>query len=311
MAGAMRVVSVVLGLGLVALAGCAEGGGSAQTEEYEFEDVEVQADRGIIRGVVFDASITPVEGATVEVLNTEKSATTNADGAFLVADLEPGSYFLKVAKRGFETVQASAEVEGGVKAPPIVKVQLQKIPGSDPHFIAHSYTGYIGCSWKLVNFVGGCNFLSLFGQEDSTIFIPLAAPPTYYQNELLWESTQALGDGMVTIQWACAEGGSCSANSVDHRTCNVRGPSPLVCRVHGDEGGGNSNYVGINGTRLGQEDRGLYIRGYAHCAVCATDVVGVGLMLEQTFHEYTFFFYNFKPPEEWLFVEDGEPVVPQ
>ncbi len=306
----MRALWVALIMASVALAGCSEEA-KKNVDCIEgcgpvVDPDEVEKDKGVIRGVVVDETISPIAQAAITIKTLELETTTDANGGFVFVNLEPGVYFMDIEKPGYNAVQSPAEVVAGVVEPDIIKVILQSDPESLPFVLPHFYTGHIGCSYKVANFVGGCNRDNMFGEEDSTIFLPLDRRPTYYQNEIYWESTQTLGGEMVTIQWACAEGGGCNPDSTDHRTCNVRGASPIVCRVHGDEGGGSESYKGINGTRLGEEDRGLYVRAYANCYQCVLNR-GVGVMIQQDFDSYTHVFYNFKPSEEWQFTSDGAP----
>jgi Carboxypeptidase regulatory-like domain/TonB-dependent Receptor Plug Domain/TonB dependent receptor len=69
-----------------------------------------QITRGAISGVVRDPSGLLVPGATVTVTNTEthliQSATTDADGFYRVAALEPGRYTVKTELQGFAAVEA-------------------------------------------------------------------------------------------------------------------------------------------------------------------------------------------------------------
>jgi Carboxypeptidase regulatory-like domain len=60
-----------------------------------------------IGGIVLDSSGSVVAGAEVKALNTAtqaiESATSNADGSYVIANLVPGSYTVTVTKPGFKT----------------------------------------------------------------------------------------------------------------------------------------------------------------------------------------------------------------
>jgi hypothetical protein len=60
-----------------------------------------------VSGIVLDSSGSVVAGAEVKALNTAtqaiESATSNADGSYVIANLVPGSYTVTVTKPGFKT----------------------------------------------------------------------------------------------------------------------------------------------------------------------------------------------------------------
>ena len=70
---------------LVALfvAGCAES--SAPALEPVDDGLVATPTTGIIRGVVVDPAVVPVQGATVDLIGTGLATTTDADGAFGLA----------------------------------------------------------------------------------------------------------------------------------------------------------------------------------------------------------------------------------
>ncbi len=61
-------------------------------------------DKGSITGKILDleADNSPLAFATVEVVDTNKTATTDFDGNFTVIGLEPGTYKLKVRFLGYQ-----------------------------------------------------------------------------------------------------------------------------------------------------------------------------------------------------------------
>lgn len=67
----------------------------------------VNAQNGIIKGLVIDKqSEIPLEGATVELLNTNQSigVVTNSDGLFTLNDVPIGRQIIRVSYIGFETI---------------------------------------------------------------------------------------------------------------------------------------------------------------------------------------------------------------
>ncbi len=65
---------------------------------------------GGLAGVVMDSSQAPVPGVTVTATNKQTGASrvvvTGADGAYRIADLEPGRYTVTIELAGFQKVQA-------------------------------------------------------------------------------------------------------------------------------------------------------------------------------------------------------------
>src|SRR5215471_3140649 len=68
-----------------------------------------QVDQGKIAGTVRDQQGAFVAGASVTVKNErtgeERTATSEASGSFLVANLKPSNYTIRVTKAGFATLE--------------------------------------------------------------------------------------------------------------------------------------------------------------------------------------------------------------
>ena len=120
---------LLLGLLLAAvlLSGCSNDAPpkSPTGLEGRLDDVEVETTetQGGIRGVVVDAAIRPIAGASVMSTDGALSSTTAEDGLFTFDRLEPGSYFFLVAAPRFLPVQTSVDVAAGKVAS--LRVQLQ------------------------------------------------------------------------------------------------------------------------------------------------------------------------------------------
>ncbi len=87
---------------------------------------------GAIDGLVLDSSGGAVDGAEVQIIDTRTEAlarkvTTNADGAFIVTLLPPGTYSVVVNKSGFAEAK-SAQIE--VHVTETVRVSIPMKPGS-------------------------------------------------------------------------------------------------------------------------------------------------------------------------------------
>lgn len=61
-------------------------------------------DKATISGQLsdFETGGTPLAFATVELIGTDKSTTTDLDGTFTIAGVEPGTYRLKVRFLGYQ-----------------------------------------------------------------------------------------------------------------------------------------------------------------------------------------------------------------
>lgn len=82
--------------------------------------------RGVITGVVADrATESPIPGARVEVVDTERGAVTRADGSFRIAALEPGIYRLRVSSLGYEPAIVTDIVVTAAR-PQEVRVELNE-----------------------------------------------------------------------------------------------------------------------------------------------------------------------------------------
>src|SRR5688572_11370662 len=104
-----RFVAVMLVVAV--LAGCSEAPGEADPglPAAEFEDLVVTQSTGAIRGIVVSEAIVPIGGADVAVTGTALTTVSDEDGTFVFSSLEPGTYFLEVAKEGYFTTQASTD----------------------------------------------------------------------------------------------------------------------------------------------------------------------------------------------------------
>jgi len=311
---------------VLALAGCSDGPGPAQDED-PFADIPVDAPasgKGLIRGLVIDEAIVPVADATITVTGLGLETQSNEQGAFVFNNLDPATYFLQITKPGFDGVQQSAVVEAGVAAPDIVKVLLIRAPGTEPYFVPSHYQGYISCALLVANRLFGPELCdptgATFGEDDATPFFAVdARPATFLQIEVQWEENQPGGDRLTVTAYACDLQGDCDGSAgSSQRVCQVWGASPHVCRVSSDAGTGNPDGTG-GGNGLDEAafgsgtEPGFRVWTAADCAeiLCVPGTaLGVGVVIEQTFDVYNHVFYNFAPPEDWIFVRDGPPAGP-
>lgn len=120
------------------LAGCSGGsgkGGHALDAAVDGLDVHATQDTGIIRGVVVDPAIAPIANVTVRIASLDRTATSNAEGAFGFDGLAPGGYFLEASHPAYTTVQGNAEVVAGEQDPAPVKLMLQPLARGEPYVV--------------------------------------------------------------------------------------------------------------------------------------------------------------------------------
>lgn len=75
--------------------------------------VAVSAQRGTIRGNVFDDKGAPIGFADVYLVNTQKSTNTDLDGFFNLAEIVPGNYRLVARLIGYDSVFIDLQVKSG------------------------------------------------------------------------------------------------------------------------------------------------------------------------------------------------------
>ena len=298
----LRVTPVAcLALASLLLAGCSGGGGGAGEGGFEegFEDTAVARGKGLIRGVILDPAITPVAGATVKLAATGQEATTDEGGLFVFADLDPGTHFLDASKPGWTSTQQSVDVVADVAEPAIVKVMIQRIPGAEPRAVTVRLEGFISCSVGTPVSFHNCNTTE---PQRSALFADFEGRPSAVQTELMWESTQALGDWLYVINAVCECGGQVPPDAGDERRFDETdsATSPYIVRFDGDwlddnDAGGENAQVGVDVSASGPEPE---------------TTNGSGVALNQNFDLFVTIFYNLEPDPAWSFVANGPYPVP-
>lgn len=100
---------------------------------------------GSLVGVVVDQAVRPVAGATVEMLDGNRSAQTDAQGLFRFDDVQPGTHFLKASHPLYATAQQAVEVpESG--AAPTVRILLERVILAQPYAQTQKFDGFVVCS---------------------------------------------------------------------------------------------------------------------------------------------------------------------
>ncbi|HEY3026402.1 MAG TPA: carboxypeptidase regulatory-like domain-containing protein [Pyrinomonadaceae bacterium] len=88
-----------------------------------------QSVKGTISGIVTDANGDALPGATVTLVGEEKNdsrvTTTNDDGRFSFAAVQPGTFTLKVAQKGFQTLEQKSVVLSANETLALGELKLQ------------------------------------------------------------------------------------------------------------------------------------------------------------------------------------------
>lgn len=290
------------------LAGCADSGGAPEEQDTTGLDEELVAteDTGIIRGIVVDGAIVPVEGVRITIDSAGLETVTNEAGEFGFQGLEPGTYFLEAERLGFLPAQQSTEVQAGVERPPLVRVLMERDKTFNPYSTTQYYQGFYECGSSVVVLCGAPNILtgSQVTSDTSTPVIHVDGPPTFVQTEMVWESSQALSRALY-FEMEAIDG--CPDRD---RTflANAEGESPIRARA---------NQTLLAEATIGVDDCGIYHSVFSgdatNRAVCVPGTLcpGVGFSIQQEFEWFITEFHGYEPPEEWWFIEDGALAPPE
>jgi hypothetical protein len=179
---------------------------------------------------------------------------------------------------------------------------------------AYVFEGFLACGVTLPPVgIALCLAAGAYLNDHTQVTYEIARRPSWVQTEMVWESTQALGDELALMY---SYDGGCGL-FCDHE---VDGTSPLLLQA---------NQTVIDAISLGNDTEDLYIRvfnsdldetnpGLQDVCTPVPDPVlgatwclgnGVGLTLQQKFNHYTHVFYGYEPPVDWRF-SSGQPVPP-
>lgn len=299
----MRWVVALALLG-VAFAGCAESSDGGPVEESTAIDEELVAtdDTGVIRGVVVDDTITPIQGASVTISGLGAETETGDDGSFGFSELDPGTYFLEVRKPGYDARQSSAEVQAGVSLPDITRIIMTKNGTLAPQYALSQFSGNLRCGVASPAASFGCSVIrgtedlveEYNGEERHYDILP-----DWLQVEMYWESTQPAGESLyVGIRHCCDNhqlgGGNAGSRGASPQTVWVNKTNMLA---HAD------GAVANDGFELSAFPSGL--------EALEDNGVRFGLIIDQSFEWFVSEFYNFEPEPGWTFINDGAHPLPQ
>ncbi|MFO1535559.1 MAG: carboxypeptidase-like regulatory domain-containing protein [Thermoplasmatota archaeon] len=327
---------VAFALTATVLAGCAS---KAAQEPIDDLGLRATPTTGVIRGLVVDPAIRPIEGVQVVLPASggakERSATTNADGLFGFEAVDPGSHFLRVSKPGYADTQHSVQVEAGDSAPPLVKVHLAAVPGAAPYVQSFKFDGFLECALSAVALCSAFNGPTCgmdpvpctpnATNDNFANVVPIERPPQLVQSEMVWTTTTSASDQLWLWHSRAAKGdgsynGSCN--------CWAQGKSPLLMVSNETQAAGNHYgtwhdlylrvFTGsIEGTRNPLDSAQCYPGDPARPVFeplgrdpnvyCG----GLGYSVEQSFTTYTHVFYGFLPPVGWRFSATPDVPAPQ
>ncbi|MGB0651561.1 MAG: carboxypeptidase-like regulatory domain-containing protein [Thermoplasmatota archaeon] len=287
-----------LGLLLTAallLAGCSDDPPPSEDLDDPFndQDVDLRSGKGLLRGVVVDQGIRPLEEAEVFIRPAQLTATTDVNGAFQFVDLDPGTYFITASKPGYDEVQQTVDVVANVEDPRIVRVLLEAVPGTEPSVETFSFNGFIECSAGTPATFHECGAT---GADQATAYFPLEGSVRWIQTEILWQSTQPTGDTMYVVQGICA--------------CSDQTSFPDFPERFNETAEATSVHL----TQVGEAFIGAQLAAGADTLVVSLSsggpANGTGLALNQEFNVYATVFSNMDPQPGWSFVEDGDHPEP-
>ena len=311
----MRPLLAVPLLILVALAGCANGGGATDepstADDFADKGVKPSATTGVLLGVVVDEAIRPVKDATVTISGaSEATETTDELGRFAFGGLAPGTYFIKVTAAQFSTASSSAEVVAGEEDPPVVRVQLTKLFSQDPYAEIIKFDGYIACAYaigvgstcvndytRLIGFVPGCEGgclrdynVSQQGGNIREFRTDLGPGWQVVVMENYWEPSVGPPASQGTMSYILS---FFNRTDTGHWWAKASGPSPLRLQLDvGETGPGEQN-----------TDAPIPPEGMRDLFV----IFGAGdddVTVNQKFQFFQTNFYYAIPPEGWSFVNN-------
>lgn len=335
----LRLTLLSLALCAAALAGCSsKSANQTQTTGVDGIDVVATPTTGVIRGIVVDTAVRPLQGVQLSLQAGDRLLTTEslANGGFGFQGLTPGTYFVKASKPGYSEVQVSTEVKANDNMPAITRITMEANPSTKPFVESYVFKGFIECSFTAVavgaaacaipNGIclpewvdGGDCTVQVTENVTNDKFLVQYTPqrvPSWVQSEMVWDSTQETGDQMnLMYSWPNA---TCSPFLCDHE---VRGSSPLLLAAGADV----IRMIGLGDPQGNSTD--LIIRVFntwsdttaPYNGTCSPPVPGVigpacprgtGATIQQAFNVYTHIFYGFTPPEGYRFSKDGAPQVP-
>lgn len=299
---------ILLMAAAIVVAGCSDGGGKTQEAVVDIE-IETAPGLGAVAGIVVDDAIVPVAGALV-VLESDPpmERTTDERGAFVFADVRPGTYFLRASKPGHEPAQASVEVVADA-APAPAKLQLVRLFDQEPFAEQYKFDGLLTCSYFAVLITAPCV------TDYTSILVPGGAAPILREVQGdVRDYEMAIGNGwqqiVIEMAWEPSAAGTSEALGVtvshkerlaSHWFASGGGPSPYRMQI--DVGAAHPSHQGDPAAIPPEGIPDLF----AFVGVEPAEGDPAALALNQEFELFHHTFYFAPPPEGWSFVA-GHPM---
>lgn len=269
---------------LVVLSGCTKDASEVAPPD---------ATTGALRGTVVDTAIVPVANATVALQGTNVTTTSGADGSWAIGNLAAGIYLIETSGEGFVPAQSEGRVVVGETA--TITITLDRVQTTAPFVVQETWEGFIECSTRVgtggASGSVGLNVCDDVGRQDANHAHEFPdGTPTWFQNELVWESTQVAGSELSLL----AGPASCA----DPKWNRMDGPSPLWFDMDRFE---------LAARGLGT-DLGMCSRVFTWTSGDVAHVAGV--QLQQSFSSFSHAFYHMEPTEGWLFAVNGAHPTP-
>jgi hypothetical protein len=288
------------------LAGCATKGSNQPLDGAGAGAPQLQVDQqtGGIRGVVVDAAITPIAGAKVVMANGALSTTSDKAGLFKFSGLKPGDYFFTVSKAGYTTVQATATVHAGDAAPPVVKVEIDFIPGKQPYIEVFKLNGFYECTFATVVDVDSCD-MAVRTAYDAYNSTEHSAPPAIPRHVMQYENTQFIpvaNDVQSIVQEGFWTDDTVSAMQIVIDSTPIDPVQDNSAKEFLHAQGGHPTYGRLdnNTVPVGQTVAARGFLPFQTQPAVATNF---------QFTVITTLFHNYQPPKEWTFAtQDKYPI---
>lgn len=291
---ALRPFLAVLALLSFSLAGCSGGGGKGGPDDDPTAGLGLEATdtTGVIRGVVVDQAIVPVQDVVISISTTDLSTKSNEVGAFGFEGLEPGTYFLTAHKAGYADIQQSTVVEADVAEPPIVKIQLVADPSSAPSYEIFEFHGYLECNVAVPLLFFTCTDPVTgepIGNDNFQAAYTLGGNASFLHVSLVWDPSQPVGTELY------------------YNICDVDAFCDSLESIREAQGGTGPLVSDLNETQLKEINEsggvGIQVSGNGEMGLA-------GVEYQQRFDAYIVAFHGFVPPEGYAFHKDGAPVLP-
>ncbi|MEA3136013.1 MAG: Carboxypeptidase regulatory-like domain [Thermoplasmata archaeon] len=252
-----------------------------------------------IVGLVQDEAFNPVSGAQVTLRLMDRTATTDAAGAFRFDGLSVSAYLVDVNATGFEPASLTAEPHAGNASLNFVLLQQTSLR---PRVTVEHLEGVYQCGFEAVIIPGSCDILlEMAGQsafEDLSSFqLGLGRNWRSFAVDVDFDLSANPGlEGLRLVVRGLNDADQLNEYQ-QYGRFNGPGPFTAILDVNGTYSDGDGPVPG-NLTAL-QLD--VYPQGHGYHATCQVDeracALGVGAGADIQFDLYVTVFYNQKAPE--------------